>query len=157
MKVIRICSIVLARFFLSAIFLISALINMLHWQETEHFLLTILSEWQNYTSFSEPLSHFFGALTPWTSLLLLGGTLLELGGGALLLLGIREKLGAALLLLFLIPTTILMHQFWFTEDGGKDVQAISFLKNMAIIGGLIMVALHGAKASGRDENSSPFT
>lgn len=156
MKVVRICSIVLTRVFLSSLFLISALTNMLHWHETEHFLLTILSDWQNYMSFSEPISHFFGALTPWTSVLLLGGTLLELGGGCLVLLGIREKSGAALLLIFLIPTTILMYPFWFIEDGVREGPATLFLKNLAIIGGLIMVALHGAQASGKEESDSSF-
>ncbi len=156
MKVFRICSVVVARFFLSFAFLSSALTTMLHWQEAERLLFTVLSDWQNYASFSEPISHFFGVLTPWTSLLLLGGTLLELIGGALVLLGIREKLGASLLLIFLIPTTFLMHQFWFGEDGAREVQGAVFLKNLAIIGGLIMITLHGAQASGKEESSSSF-
>ncbi len=98
MKVIRMCSIVLVRFILSSIFLVSSMMKMFHWQETENLLLTVLSDWQNYMSFSEEFSYFFGALTPWTSVLLLVATMLELGGGLLLLLGIREKLGAGLLL-----------------------------------------------------------
>ena len=129
------------------------MMKMFHWQETENLLLTVLSDWQNYMSFSEEFSYFFGALTPWTSVLLLVATMLELGGGLLLLLGIREKLGAGLLLLFLLPATFLFHQFWFIEGGARELQTIMFLKNLAIMGGLIMLMLHGAQASPKDEHS----
>lgn len=157
MKVLQICSIVLARFILSSIFLASAMTKIFHWQETEHTLIATLSEWQTYVSFSEGLSNFFGALTPWTSLLLLFGTLLELAGGLLVLLGIREKLGAGLLLLFLIPTTLLYHQFWFIDGGAREIQTVMFLKNLAIMGGLIMVLLHGAQASPKEGGASPLS
>ena len=156
-KVVRLCSIVLARFVLSFVFLVSALTNMFHWQETEHMVLSTLSDWQDYMSFSEEISHFFGALTPWTSVLLLVGTLLQLGGGLLVLLGIREKLGAGLLLIFLVPATILLHQFWFIEGSARETETMLFLKNLAIMGGLILVILHGAKATSREERDpSPF-
>jgi uncharacterized membrane protein YphA (DoxX/SURF4 family) len=157
MKVIQICSIVLARFILSSIFLASAMGKIFHWQETEHSLIDVLSEWQNYVSFSEGLSNFIGALTPWSALLLLFGTLLELSGGLLVLLGIREKLGAGLLLLFLIPTTILFHQFWFIEGSARELQTVMFLKNLAIMGGLIMILIHGAQASSREGGISPLS
>lgn len=157
MKVVQICLIVLTRFILSSIFLASAMGKIFHWQETEHNLIDVLSEWQNYVSFSEGFSNFLGALTPWTSLLLLFGTLLELGGGLLVLLGIREKLGAALLLLFLVPTTILFHQFWFIEGSARELQTVMFLKNLAIMGGLIMVLIHGAQASPREGGISPLS
>lgn len=157
MKVIRMCSVVLVRFILSSVFLASAFTNMLHWQEAEHSLLIILSDWQNYMSFSEEFSCFFGVLTPWTSVLLLISTLFQLGGGLLLLLGIREKLGAGLLFLFLLPATIIFHQFWFIEGGARELQTEIFLKNLAIMGGLIMVMLYGAQASSKEESShNPF-
>ena len=153
MKVVQMCLVVLARFILSSVFLASAMSKIFHWQETEHTLIAVLSDWQNYVSFSEGFSNFFGALTPWTSLLLLVGILFEMGGGLLVLLGIRERLGAGLLLLFMIPTTILFHQFWFIETGERELQTIMFLKNLAIMGGLIMVLLHGAQANSRDGGS----
>jgi putative oxidoreductase len=154
MKMIRVCSVVLVRFILSSVFLASAMTKMFHWQETEHQLLAILSDWQNYMSFYDPIANFFGSLTPWTSLLVLFGTLLELGGGLLVLLGIHEKFGAGLLLFFLVPTTILVHQFWFMDGGARELQTVMFLKNLAIMGGLIMVLLHGAQASSQESGRS---
>jgi uncharacterized membrane protein YphA (DoxX/SURF4 family) len=44
-----------------------------------------------------------------------------------------------------------MHQFWFVEGGLRDVQQIMFLKNLAILGGLLMVLVFGAQAQGKEE------
>lgn len=154
MKVLKICSVVLARFFLSSIFLASAMSKMFHWQETEHTLLNALCDWQNHMGFSETISNYFGALTPWTSPLLLIATMLELIGGLLILLGIKERLGASLLLVFLLPATLLFHQFWFVEGINQELQAMMFLKNMAVMGGLILMILHGAQAHPRESYAS---
>lgn len=107
-----------------------------------------LSEWQNFSSFSESLQNFLTALVPWASLLLIVGIIFELLGSFLLLIAYREKLGVALLILFLIPTTLLFHSFWFLEGPERELQLTMFLKNMAILGGLIFVAIHGAHAKG---------
>lgn len=154
MKVLRLCSVAIARFLLSAMFLVSAMMSLIHWQESEHMLLSVLSDWQNYMGFSEEFSAFFGALTPWTSLLLLAGALFELGGGLLVLLGIKEKLGAGLLLLAFVPATILFHQFWFIDGGARELQTALFLKNLAIMGGLILVMLHGAQSGPKETERS---
>ncbi len=74
----------------------------------------------------------------------------------LLLFGIREKLGAFLLVIVLVPTTILMQPFWFAEGSERDMQIALFLRDMAILGGLLVVTLHGAHgevATFRDEDS----
>lgn len=69
----------------------------------------------------------------------------ELGGGLMLLLGWRAKLGAFLLLLFLIPTTYFFHAFWLAEDPAvMKTDMISFLKNLGLMGGMIYVLICGA-------------
>jgi putative oxidoreductase len=150
MRAIRIAATVLARFLLSAIFLASGVNKIFHWHEMEKMLMNILCDWQTYMGFSDTAQHCFTVLTPWTPLLLIAATLLELVGGLLLLLGVREKLGASLLVLVLIPTTIIVHQFWFVEGGLRDVQQIMFLKNLAILGGLLMVLLYGAQSPAKE-------
>jgi len=114
----------------------------------------VLSDWQSYLSFSENAQNFFTSVILFTPLLLILATSLELIGGLLLLLGVRERIGAALLLLMLIPTTILYHQFWFVESSLRELQQIMFLKNLGIIGGLILVLLHGAESSVKREVSA---
>jgi len=66
-------------------------------------------------------------------------TALELVGGILLLLGWRARLGSLLLLLFLVPTTYLMHAYWKASIADIQMQQIHFMKNVAIIGGLLIL------------------
>ena len=150
MKAIRTASVVIARFFLSAIFLAAGVKKITHWSETEQMLMNVLASWQSYLSAYEWIQIFFSTLLSFAPTLLCVATLMELGGALLLLLGVKEKLGAALLLLFLIPTTVLFHQFWFVEPSGRELQQVMFLKNLAILGGLIFVLLHGAQTPSHD-------
>ena len=72
--------------------------------------------------------------------------LIELGGGLLLALGWKARWAAAALLLFLIPTTLIFHQFWGIDPKLAQMQKIHFLKNVAIMGGMLMVLAIGAGA-----------
>lgn len=80
--------------------------------------------------------------------ILLGGTIVfQILGGLSLVLGYKTRLGAWLLILFLIPTTVIFHDFW-------DVPAekIDFLKNLSIMGGLLMITYFGAGPVSVDEH-----
>jgi putative oxidoreductase len=70
----------------------------------------------------------------------------ELGGGLLLALGWKARWAALALFLFLIPTTLIFHQFWGLEPKLAQMQKIHFLKNVAIMGGMLMVLAIGAGA-----------
>ena len=150
MRAIRIASICLARFFLSAIFLASAIKKLFVWHDMEKLTMNILFDWQTYLGFSSFAQEFFAALVSCTPLLLIVATLLELIGGLLLLTGIKEKLGACLLLVLLVVTTVLAHPFWFIEGSARELQQVIFLKNLSILGGLILVLLHGAKSPAKE-------
>ena len=65
--------------------------------------------------------------------------IVELGGGALLVLGYRTRLVAAALALFSLVTA-----FAFHASFGDQNQTIHFLKNLAIAGGLLQVVVFGA-------------
>jgi putative oxidoreductase len=85
---------------------------------------------------------------PWPTLLHLVTVLVQLGGGASLLLGIEPRLGALLLSLFLIPVTVIYHPFWKRAGADFVVEADHFLSNLAIMGGLLLIiALGGGGAS----------
>jgi putative oxidoreductase len=145
MEVIRKFTIVLARFLISLVFLAGAANKILHWHETERSLMNTLCEWQSNIGFSENLQDCLAAFVPWTPILMIVATLFELLGGLSILLGIKERLGAALLVLFLIPTTILIHQFWFIDGMAREVQITHFLKNLAIMGGLFLIIVQGTE------------
>ena len=76
--------------------------------------------------------------------------LFELGGGLSVLLGFKARWGAVALIVFLIPATLIFHNFWAFTGAEQRMQMINFLKNLAIMGGLLLVALRGAGRPGMD-------
>jgi len=77
----------------------------------------------------------------WQPVLLLRGAIFCLILGSLLmLLGYRAKLGAILLLAFMIPITII----FYTNNLSDPLQQTMLVKNIAIIGGLMMIFAHGS-------------
>jgi uncharacterized membrane protein YphA (DoxX/SURF4 family) len=61
-------------------------------------------------------------------------------GGIMLALGIKPRLASLILIGCLIPTTYAGHQFWNQETKqASDQQLTQFLKNVAMLGGLVSV------------------
>lgn len=83
-----------------------------------------------------------GVPMPKVSVLVSG--VLILVGGLLVLLGIWIDLGALLLVVFLVPTAVLMHPFWKeTDPMAKQTEMVSFNKDIALAGAsLIIFALY---------------
>ena len=72
----------------------------------------------------------------------------EVGGGALLLVGFRTKAVAAVLAAFCVLTAVVFHRAL-----GDQNQLIHFLKNFAMAGGLLQIAAFGAGRIGLDSRS----
>jgi uncharacterized membrane protein YphA (DoxX/SURF4 family) len=132
---------------LSGVFLVSGINKIIYWQEAEQQYLTLFSEWQAYAVSSELLQAFFSFCVVWLPLLLVVATFIEVLGALLLLFGIKERLGAFLLILVLVPTTLLMQHFWFPEGAENTQQFSLFLRDLAVLGGLLLVLLNGAKGN----------
>jgi putative oxidoreductase len=72
---------------------------------------------------------------------------LAIVGGASVLVGFHARWGALALVAFLVPVTFGMHAFWRLSDPvAVHVQQAMFVKNVAILGGVLLVAIHGAGA-----------
>jgi putative oxidoreductase len=70
---------------------------------------------------------------------LAGGVLLTLGALSVLL-GVWADLGALLLVVFLVPTAVLMHSFWKeTEGQAKMMEQTQFSKDLALAGAALML------------------
>jgi putative oxidoreductase len=76
---------------------------------------------------------------PAAPLLLAAAMVLMAVGSVLVIAGVRQRLGAVLLLLFLIPTTLIFH-----TDVADPGERIALFKNLAIMGGLLLVANRSA-------------
>jgi putative oxidoreductase len=69
----------------------------------------------------------------------LTGVLL-LAGGLSTLFGTWPRIGLALIVVFLFPTTVIMHGFWSVPDPmQRTVEMTSFMKNMALAGAALML------------------
>ena len=64
--------------------------------------------------------------------------LLLLLGGLSLLLGIYPYIGVALIVIFLVPVTFMMHNFWAVPKEQKMADMVQFMKNIALIGSTLM-------------------
>ncbi len=68
-----------------------------------------------------------------------------IAGGLSILLGYRAKLGAWLIVLFLIPVSLMMHKFWtVTDPMMAQIQMILFMKNVSMLGGALLISQFGA-------------
>ena len=71
--------------------------------------------------------------------------LLAIIGGLSILLGYRAKIGAWLIVAFLVPVTFMMHKFWTVADPMMaQVQMVMFMKNVAMLGGALLISQFGA-------------
>jgi putative oxidoreductase len=72
----------------------------------------------------------------------------QLAAGAALALGIKPRFSAAVLAASLLPTTIAGHAFWTVDDPSeRQVQQVQFLKNMAMLGGLLFALVDSPRSA----------
>jgi putative oxidoreductase len=82
---------------------------------------------------------------PLASLLVPFSGVLALAGGLSILLGYRAKLGAWLIVLFLAPVTLMMHNFWAVHDPMMaQIHMAMFMKNVSMLGGALLISQFGA-------------
>ncbi len=141
----------LGRVCLSLVFLSSAFSKLVNWEGNYQYLMAGLSNWLQYTAQMPDLHQIINCLIPLAPLMLIVGTIFEGLGALLLLLGLKPRGGAVLLILFLIPTTLFFHAFWTIKGADHDVQMIMFLKNLSILGGLFLVLAYGGKKAVKSE------
>jgi putative oxidoreductase len=72
------------------------------------------------------------------------GAIVEFGGGVLIILGIKIRYAAVLMVLFVIVATAISHRYWEFTGADLMIQRTNFWKNVAIIGGLLFMFLAGA-------------
>lgn len=123
MKAFRSLLTFIARLCMAAIFIFSGASKLIFFDQTQAYMLA-----KGFTAIP---------------LFLFGAALLELVGGLSLILGYKTRFGATLLLLFLIPATLIFHDFWNVSGADQVIQQIMFLKNLAIFGGLLYVVCDG--------------
>jgi len=83
--------------------------------------------------------------------------IIELAGGLAILAGLYTRFTAWIVFLYMIPTTFLFHNFWAMQGPDRLDGMIHFEKNLAIMGGLLILATFGAGAYSVDSARAPRT
>ena len=72
------------------------------------------------------------------------GAIVEFGGGLLIILGIKIRYAAILMILFVAVATLISHRYWEYPPEQLVAQTTNFWKNATIVGGLLFMFLAGA-------------
>lgn len=71
--------------------------------------------------------------------------IIALLGSLSIILGYKAKMGAWLIVIFLVPITFIIHNFWaVTDPMMHQMQMAMFMKNIALIGGALMISYFGS-------------
>jgi len=112
------------RILISLIFLVAGLGKVMDWSGTAEYMA---SKGMTAIPFFLPMAILF-----------------ELGAGTCILLGWQTRWAALALIVFLIPATLIFHNFWAMEGSQRMDNMQHFLKNLAIMGALCKLAADGA-------------
>ena len=93
---------------------------------------------------AQGIEYAAAAGTPLANLLVPLSGVLVLLGGLSVLLGYHARIGALLLALFLLPVTLIMHDFWnVTDPGMAHMQQVMFMKNVSMFGATLLLLHFG--------------
>ncbi|MGB8856600.1 MAG: DoxX family protein [Burkholderiales bacterium] len=107
-------------------------------------IIFIISGFGKITGFGGTAGYMASKGVPMAEVLLIPTILIELGGGLMILLGWKARWAALAIFLFLIPTTVIFHGPWQFPAAEAQGQMIHFMKNLAIMGGMLLVFAHGS-------------
>ena len=106
-------------------------------------LIFIVSSFNHFTQGSVAYAAQHGV--PMPNLAVPAAGIIALLGGLSIAFGYHARVGALLLILFLIPVTIMMHNFWAIADPAMaQMQQAHFMKNVALIGGCLLIGYFGS-------------
>jgi putative oxidoreductase len=78
------------------------------------------------------------------------GATVEFVGGILIVTGFRTREASLLMILFVIVATGISHRFWEYAESARRLQESQFFKNLAIIGGFLVLFVTGSGRFGLD-------
>jgi putative oxidoreductase len=106
-------------------------------------LIFLLSGWRHFLS--QTIAYAASQGVPLASIAVPISGALALLGAISIILGFRAKIGAWLIVLFLVCVTPMMHKFWAVADPmSSQIQMIMFMKNVSMLGGALLITQFGA-------------
>ncbi|MGE0547403.1 MAG: DoxX family protein [Kofleriaceae bacterium] len=96
------------------------------------------------TNPAETAGYMHAAGIPSADVLVYVAAFIEILGAISILFGFVARLGALGLAIYLIPVTLTFHDFWNFTGAEQKTQLVNFLKNLTIMGGLLLLTSFGA-------------
>src|SRR6516162_336642 len=91
------------------------------------------------------IANVMGAVgMPAPQLMLVGAIVFLIAGSLSVILGYRARIGAGLLLTFLVLASYYFHAFWTLEGQAQQEQMIQFMKNLSIMGAMLFIIANGS-------------
>ena len=117
-------------------------------------LLFVPAGLMKITGFSGTVGYIASVGLPLASLGAVLAIVVEVGAGLALALGWRTRWAALVLAVFTLAATVLFHNFWAMPADQAFVQQLMFFKNIAVVGGLLVVAAFGAGSLSLDAKAA---
>ncbi len=106
-------------------------------------LIFVVSGFGKLTGFSGTVGYIASKGVPFPEVAAAGAVAVELLGGLLVTLGWKARWAAGAIFLFLIPVTFLFHNPAGLPPEQVQMQTIQLMKNLSIMGGMLMVVAFG--------------
>lgn len=119
-------------------------------------LYFILPGLQKITQFEAMSQYMASHNVPFIPVLLVVTIVLQISAGAAIIIGYKSRLAAFILAGLTLVISLYMHNFWNLPDGGDVAnETQNFVKNMAIMAGLLIVAARGTGNFSLDNRDKP--
>lgn len=103
-------------------------------------LIFIISGFFKILGYSQTVGFAASKGVPLANVAIACAIVIEVLGGLAVLIGFKTRIAAWILFLYLIPTTFVFHNFWTMTGMVQQDNMAHFLKNLAIMGGLLLLA-----------------
>lgn len=105
--------------------------------------LYLWAGWSKVLDWKGTVAYMESKKFPLIPLMLPAAIIIQVLGALSLFFGFYCRLGALALIVFTIPAMIKMHGFWKETGAARLAEKIYFMKDVAILGGLILLAIFG--------------
>ncbi|MBS1155372.1 MAG: putative oxidoreductase [Proteobacteria bacterium] len=106
-------------------------------------LIFVMSGLNKFTGLAGTAGYIASKGLPMPQVLAIAAAVVELVGGVLLIVGWKARWAALALFVFTAIAALLFHNFWAVPPEQTQNQMIHFMKNLAIMGGLLYVVAYG--------------
>lgn len=107
-------------------------------------LIFVLAGFGKITGFDGTVGYIASKGLPLPQLLAIGTIVVELAGGILLIVGWKARWAAGALFIFTALAALIFHAFWATAPEQAQNEMIHFMKNLAMMGGLLYIVVYGS-------------